>query len=153
MAANHILFVCSGNICRSPMAEYLLRAALPRESGWIVESAGTSAIAGLPASPEAIDVLAEQGLDLVPHRSRPVTAEGVRRARVIVAMTRMHRDLLQDLDANAGPKTFLLLSFGPNGMARELDDPIGGSMRVYRACRDTIASCLPDLRDYLTGLP
>ncbi|MBM4162889.1 MAG: hypothetical protein FJ222_00350, partial [Lentisphaerae bacterium] len=81
-----VLFVCTGNTCRSPMAEALLRQALGADAGWEVASAGLCAIPGLPASGGAVAALRDAGGDLSAHRSRLLTPALVRQAAVIVAL-------------------------------------------------------------------
>jgi protein-tyrosine phosphatase len=147
-----VLFVCSGNLCRSPMAEYLLRSLLDRLPRWQAASAGLAAIPGLPASDEAVRVLAESGIDLTPHRSKPITPGLLSQAAVVAAMTRVHRDCLALLDGGTAQKVFLLGSFGPAAQGREIEDPIGGTVARYRRCRDAIADCLPGLVDFLETL-
>jgi len=145
-----LLFVCTGNICRSPMAEFLLRSQLPAECSWRVESAGTSAAPGMPASAGAIEVMAEMEIDIRAHRSRPLTEALVREAEVIVAMTRDHRDTILDHFPIAARRIFLLGSFAPVSGEREISDPFGGSVQIYRLCRDTIASTIPGVVDFLS---
>jgi len=142
---NQILFVCTGNICRSPMAEYILRARLGPDSGWKVASAGVAAPYGAPASPEAVQVCHELQLDLHPHRSQPVTRELLAAARWIVVMTAYHRDILIDLHPQFAPRIRLLKSFGFSGSISDIPDPIGGSVEVYRTARDMIDSAISDL--------
>ena len=150
MAERRLLFVCSGNVCRSPMAEYLLRAALPRNGGWRVESAGTMAAPGEPASAFAREALAEIGIDLRPHRSRQADSALLRQADIVVPMTRAHRRALAALDPSVPARSFLLRSFLPDPPRDpDLPDPMGGTLQTYRACRDAIRACLPDLLDYL----
>jgi protein-tyrosine phosphatase len=142
-AATRILVVCSGNTCRSPMGELLLRAEWSRlygvepeallPMGGQVESAGTAAIPGLRASPEAIEVLAGQGLDLNLHRSSQVTPDRIQSADRIFVMTRAHRSALQQMDAGPADKAELL---DPSG--KDVDDPIGGTTATYRRCAQRI---------------
>ena len=145
-----ILFVCSGNTCRSPMAAAILRAALPTDSEWIVESAGLSTSPGLVASHNAIAALKENGINLSAHRSRRATREILRRADIVVPMTQSHRMQAIAIEPSVEAKSFLLLSFLPQPPRnRDLQDPVGGNLPAYRACRDTIAECIPTLLDYL----
>ena len=148
-----LLFVCSGNTCRSPMAEALLRAALPDGSGWTVESAGISAENGVPASRNAVAAMRELGMDISGHLSRKATREMLSSADVVVAMTRSHRARLVSLDPGVEQKSFLMLDFHPGQRRiRDMEDPIGGAISAYRACRDLILECMPDLVDCLATL-
>jgi protein-tyrosine-phosphatase len=136
------------------MAEALFRHDLPPRSPWQVSSAGLSACPGLEASEEAVLAVHESGADLVGHTSQLLTAPLVESARVIVAMTRDHRDQILARFPAASQKVFLLKSFDPAVAApdRDVDDPIGGDLRLYRRCRNEIARCLPGLLEFLESL-
>jgi protein-tyrosine-phosphatase len=114
-----VLFVCTGNICRSPFAEAVAR----REGHVDVESAGLSAYAGDEPPDDAIAVARELGFDLSSHRAHPLTEDMLERADVIFGMTAAHVSALDGL--GAGGKTRLL------GGA-DLDDPIGRGRDAYR---------------------
>ena len=94
---NNILVVCVGNICRSPMAEYLLKARLPADSGKQVHSAGIGALVDKPADATAQELLQEQGIDASPHRARQVTQEMLARADLILAMEDGHLKRLHEI--------------------------------------------------------
>jgi protein-tyrosine phosphatase len=147
-----VLFVCSGNVCRSPMAAALLNAALKPNASWCARSAGTQAPTGQPASPDAIRALAEMGIDLKPHRSRLLTLPAIEAATLIVPMTRLHREMLLAWRPAAADKIFLLRHFDGRAGDEDLDDPIGGTLDTYRDCRDAIAACLPQLLAFLRVL-
>jgi len=148
-----IVFICTGNTCRSPMAEYLLRAMLGTGSGWSVESAGTLAGDGIPASPEAVQVLAEdEGIDLAPHRSRLLGEDIVSEADLLVCMTAGHRaDILRHF-ASAQGKTFVLSDFAVEQDLGGVPDPVGRSLAVYRRTKDMIKLLLPDLVLFMKGM-
>lgn len=141
-----VLFVCSANMCRSPMAEHLLRDWLGPDSDWTVASAGISATDGLRASDEAIEVLKEHlNIDLTPHRSRRLTRELIDAASLVVVMTASHRTrVLQDFPEARG-KVFPLTSFGAPSSDPDIEDPIGAPVDTYRQVRDRINTVLPDL--------
>jgi len=145
-----LVFVCTGNVCRSPMAEYMLRRELGEDGGWRVKSAGVAAVHGLPASPEAVQALAEDGIDLSPHRSRPLDGDLVDEAAVVVVMTAAHRDQLVRLFPDAAGKVFLLKAFGH--AAGDLRDPMGLPVERYRDVRGEIAEALPELAAFLNEL-
>ena len=134
-----ILLICTGNTCRSPMAEGIARKILAdrldcqadelEDRGITVQSAGLSAMAGGGAACEAVDVMAEMGLDISGHESRPLSDRLVRFADVIWTMTRMHRQSVLARWPEAAKRTELLAVD-----QSDIPDPIGCSQEVYRAC-------------------
>jgi protein-tyrosine-phosphatase len=129
----NVLFVCTGNTCRSPLAEALMRHLLRERKveGVTVASAGTGAWLGAPASEGSYLVALEDGVDLSAHRAQPLTPELAAKADLILTMSRSHRQRLSDL--GYGDRTFLLGEYaGRSGTAAEVDDPYGGSLSDYR---------------------
>ena len=136
--ARSILFVCTGNTCRSPLAEALCKRALAdrlgcdpaglEARGFVVRSAGVAAYPGDDPSPGAVEAARELGADLSAHRSRPLNPELLASATDVVAMTRSHAYLLTARFPGLGPPPVLLCGDG------DLDDPIGGELGVYRDC-------------------
>jgi protein-tyrosine-phosphatase len=145
-----IVFVCTGNICRSPMAEYMLRARMKESSDWKIASAGLAACPGLPASAAAVHVLARDGIDLSSHRSRALDRSLVDAADVLVVMTAAHSDQIRMLFPQAMGQVFLLTSFCEHG--GDVPDPIGSSVDAYVRTRDLIDRALPDLVSFLEAL-
>lgn len=134
------------------MAEYLLRARLGRDAGWTVLSAGVAAACGIPASREAVLVLAELGIDLTPHRSQPLTPELIDEAALLVVMTAAHSDCIKAAFPEATDKVFRLKSFASPSGDGNIADPIGLSTDVYRGIRDEIAASLPGLIAFMKTL-
>jgi len=129
----NILLVCTGNTCRSPMAEVLLRRALA-EAGVkdvTVSSAGTGAMGGEGASEGSYLVAFEHGLDLASHRARPVTREMLAETDLALTMSRSHLRKLELL--GAGGRSFLLGEYAGATGDLEVADPVGGPIEGYRA--------------------
>jgi tRNA threonylcarbamoyl adenosine modification protein (Sua5/YciO/YrdC/YwlC family) len=139
LASLLLLFVCTGNTCRSPMAETLCRDMLARrlkcppeeldDHGVLVMSAGLAAMMGGRATHEAVQVMADRGLDLSGHETQPLTELLARHADVIFTMTRSHRDAIISEWPSAAERTCLLSAEGT-----DICDPIGCSLEHYRRC-------------------
>src|SRR5439155_9418116 len=146
-----ILFVCTGNICRSPMAEGLFRHAVKGRSDFRVLSAGVGAVDGLPPSEHAVRALKELGIDISKQRSRMLTAELIHEADYNFGMTHSHINAITMLYPQAAEKTFLLREFDEtlDSYENDISDPIGGSLEVYVACRDQIEQGLASLVKFI----
>jgi protein-tyrosine phosphatase len=155
LAGNMYLFVCTGNTCRSPMAEGLFRKLLSErlkcpedelvDRGYMAASAGVAAVRGSPPSPEGVEILLDRGVDLRGHESQPVTPQLLSQADQIFTMTRSHRDLLAREFPESASRVELLARDGT-----DIIDPIGAGIEEYRRCADQIEA---DLQQIIRELP
>lgn len=144
LASTMVVLVCTGNTCRSPMAELLMRQRLAKlkkcrleeleDRGFIVRSAGLSAAAGCPASSESVEVMRELGLDLTRHEAQPLSEQVVRHADMILTMTAGHWQAIVQRWPSAADRTHMLM---PGQV--DVADPIGRSMDAYRHAAEQIA--------------
>ncbi len=147
LSAMIMLLVCTGNTCRSPMGEMLLKKLVAEklncqisdleQRGIIVASAGVAAVPGCAAAIEAMEVLQERDLDISKHESQPLTDKLVRHADMIFTMTGGHRQAILRRWPEASNRIFTLRVDGG-----DIDDPIGGSKELYRACATEIEAAL-----------
>lgn len=149
-----ILFVCTGNTCRSPLAAAALRAELGEDAARVaVESAGTGAWEGQPATSLSVEVAAHDGISLRDHQSRRLTAPMVRSADWIVVMEPAHLGAVRALGADPA-RTFVLSEWPPPGEpSLTIDDPFGGSREAYEECwrriRHHVKRLTPQVLDVL----
>src|SRR5580692_5668082 len=146
-----ILFVCTGNVCRSPMAEGIFRHVMKGRRDINVMSAGIGAMDGQPPSPYAVQAVRELGIDISRQRSRQLTPELVQQADYIFGMTHSHVDTIFLLYPKAAEKTFLLREFDDtlDIFEKDISDPIGGSYEVYLNCRDQIEQGIASIMRFI----
>lgn len=127
-----LLFVCTGNTCRSPQAKVFAQAQLAQRGvdDWEVDSAGLAVIASSPASSHAQTVALEYDVDLSDHLSRPLTSEKLALADLVLVMTTHQKALLLQKLPHMLGRIFTLGEFA--GRPGEVSDPFGGSLDIYR---------------------
>lgn len=142
-ASPRLLFVCSGNICRSPLAEAMARAALDAEGiDAVVQSCGTSALTGQRAEDGARSAAAALGLVLDAHRAQPVTRDLITSASLVVCVTDRHRDHVRQFFPKQRAK---IVSFDEVTGLGDIPDPYGGDDADYRALRDQLQKGMPKI--------
>lgn len=145
MSKRVFLFVCTGNTCRSPLAEGLLKHALKNRTDIAVKSAGVAAGNGQPANPQTLSVLEEVGIELSSHRSQSTDKQLLAEAEWIVTMTNDHRDTLVSLFPEVAQRARLLCDFIPGQEGQDVPDPIGMGRDAYLQTRDVIVHAIPGI--------
>ena len=149
----NLLFVCTGNTCRSPMAAAIAEDMI-RRRGWhhvTVRSAGATAGVGSPPSAQAVQVAAERGVDLSGHRSRPLTSELVRWADAIIVMSDWHVARVEEL--GGADKVSIATDFLSDAdPAVGIPDPIGLDTTVYRATYAVLTDVVNGVLDRLEAI-
>ena len=143
----NVLIICTGNICRSPMAVGLLRKELMGHPEIRIISAGIIAGDGNTASSNAVEAMKEIGISIAGHRSRHLTKEVLKSSDIVIVMTQAHKlEVVHMLDA-PGKEIYLIKEFSSNEHEKNMNvsDPIGESILVYTKCRDEIKLCVKNL--------
>lgn len=152
---NKVIFVCSGNICRSPMGEALLKHAIAAtdENDPVrkleVCSAGISTVDGMLPSAHSIEALEKVGIDINSYRSTALTQQLVDQAFAIFAMDTTHIDAMKARFDNLPKRLFRVLDMAENAEDKNVPDPYGGNLREYLQVRDEIASAIGGILKYL----
>jgi len=146
-----ILFICTGNVCRSPMAEGLFRAAVRGRGQFRVLSAGLGALDGQAPTPHSVRAMRELGIDISGQRSRMLTADLVRQADYIFGMTHSHVETIALMYPQMAEKAFLVREFDETlePYEKDISDPIGGSYQVYLNTRDQIEQGIASLLHFM----
>lgn len=152
-----ILFICTGNSCRSVMAEGLLRKYFrDHDCGIKVVSAGISTLPGMTASSNAIEVMRREEIDISAHRAQPVTQEMIRQADLILGMEPVHIEMILSIVPEAKEKAYLLLEYvyGKEAGAKMnlwIIDPIGKPKEVYESVMMTLKEAVEKLGEKICG--
>jgi len=137
-----VICVCSGNICRSPMAAGIVRDRLGKQDiPCVVISAGTLNINGQPASVHAVEACSQIGLDISGHRSQGVSAPLLELADHLVVMSPHHAESLLRIDKRLAPKIVRIWEFSTEPLD-EIADPVGLDLAAFVKCRDILVGCL-----------
>jgi protein-tyrosine phosphatase len=150
-ALKRVLFVCTGNTCRSPMAETLFRELVKGRSDYEVASAGLGAMPGDKASRHTADLMKEQGHDLSNFRSQMLSKALVKEATHIFAMGYGHLRAIEKMFPEAADKAYLVSEFCAEDRLRgqDVSDPYGGSRADYEETREVLTAVLPSLVAYI----
>lgn len=152
---DQIIVICTGNICRSPMAKCLLEQAIEAEGAPLnslkVISAGTSAWSGDPASTNSVTALSKVGIELTQHKSQPITKDMLESAFLVLGMTHSHLYGIEKYKKSLPPRVHLFRDFmnPPSDAETEIMDPYGQNLATYRACLDSMAEAIPSLIEFL----
>ena len=127
---DRVLIVCVGNICRSPMAEGLLRARIRHRPGFQVSSAGVGALVGHPADPLAVELMAARGIDITGHRARQVTQEMLAAVDLVLVMEKGHQDEVHRMSPQSRGKVHRIQTMRKNNCWSSPIPPVSMNVRM-----------------------
>lgn len=134
-----ILIVCTGNSCRSPMAEGFLKKYLSPEDGFEIVSVGVSAISGFKPALEAMEAMKEVGVDISSYVTKPFSANLAKSADIILVMTEIHKEFILEKVPEVKDKVYLFKEFaGITDSGKEVIDPLGQPTSAYRGVREEL---------------
>lgn len=152
----HILVVCTGNICRSPMGQGLLAHALQAQPEPLrslkVISAGVAAHTGEPISENSVVALRKVGIDISHLHSQGLTQKMLDDALIVFGMTESHRSIIRARARPAPEHLYLFREFLPSPASKEIGDPYGGPLRLYESVRDEMVEAVPAIVAFLKTL-
>ncbi len=149
--SKQIIFVCTGNLCRSPMAEAMFRHMVQDIPGYTVSSAGVCAAGGEFPSLETLEILTARGISTDGLVSKPLTKALIKRATHIFTMTDMHRRSIVKMHPKSDRKTYLVTEFCEiNGrIGADIPDPIGLGMAAYEELYEMLKAALPTVFQFI----
>ncbi|MCT4592755.1 MAG: low molecular weight protein arginine phosphatase [Anaeromicrobium sp.] len=139
----NILFVCTGNTCRSPMAEGLMKKLIEKHNLNInIYSAGIFTMDGLSPSENSILAMEEIGINIRDYKSNTITKELINKSHIILTMTKNHKEKILQIIPEISNKLYTLKEYTKIKAYSDISDPYGQNLNVYKACRDEINRAL-----------